>query len=78
LATHDERTTENPVKQLYVGPTRLQRDRKANERLAEKHINRSWDKELEGAEIYCQRQEKIEGTYRQPVLLTERWTLLLL
>jgi hypothetical protein len=43
-----------------VEPTRLQKERKAKEQLAEKHINRGWEKELEGAEIYCQRQEKVE------------------
>jgi DNA topoisomerase IA len=29
-----------------VEPTRLQKERKAKEQLAEKHINRSWEKEL--------------------------------
>jgi hypothetical protein len=58
-----------------VEPTRLQKERKAKEQLAEKHINRSWEKELEGAEIYCQRQEKVEGTRRQPMFLMEQWTL---
>jgi hypothetical protein len=33
-----------------VEHARLQKDRKAKERLAEKHINRSWEKELEGFE----------------------------
>jgi hypothetical protein len=47
-----------------VEPTRLQIYRKAKERLAEKHINRSWEKELEGVETYCQRQEKTEGIRR--------------
>jgi hypothetical protein len=42
-----------------VEHTRLQNERKSKEQLAEKHINRSWDKELEGVETYCQRQEKI-------------------
>jgi hypothetical protein len=41
-----------------VESTRLQKERKAKEQLAEKHINRSWEKELEGVEIYCQRQRK--------------------
>jgi hypothetical protein len=59
-------------------PTKLQKERKAKEQLAEKHINRSWEKELEGAGTYCQRQEKMEGTRRQPVFLLERRTLLLL
>jgi hypothetical protein len=36
-----------------VEPTRLQKERKAKEQLAEKHINRSWGKELEGVGIYC-------------------------
>jgi hypothetical protein len=58
-----------------VEPTRLQKERKAKEQLAEKHFNRSWEKELEGAEIYCQRQEKVEGTRRQPMFLMEQWTL---
>jgi hypothetical protein len=40
-----------------VEPTRLQKERKAKEQLAEKHINRSWEKELEGVEIYCQTGE---------------------
>jgi hypothetical protein len=61
-----------------VEPTRLQKERKAKEQLAEKHINRSWEKELEGVETYCQRQEKVEGTPRQPMFLMEQWTLLLL
>jgi hypothetical protein len=55
--------------------TRLQKERKAKEQLAEKHTNRSWEKELEGVEIYCQRQEKEEGTRRQPMFLMEQWTL---
>jgi hypothetical protein len=38
-------------------PTRLQKERKAKEQLAEKDISRSWEKELEGVEIYWQRQE---------------------
>jgi hypothetical protein len=42
-----------------VEPTRLQKERKAKEQLAEKHINRSLEKELEGVEISCQRQEKM-------------------
>jgi hypothetical protein len=33
---------------------------------------RSWEKELEGVEIYCQRQEEMEGTRRQPVFLMEQ------
>jgi hypothetical protein len=41
-----------------VEPTKLRKERKANEHLAQKHINRSWKKELEGIETYCQRQEK--------------------
>jgi hypothetical protein len=61
-----------------VEPTRLQKERKAKEQLAEKHITRSWEKELKGVEIYCQRQEKVEGTRRKPMFLMERWTLLLL
>jgi hypothetical protein len=61
-----------------VEPTRLQKERKAKEQLVEKHINRSWEKELEGVETYCQRQEKMEGTRGQPMFLMERWTLLLL
>jgi hypothetical protein len=47
----------------------LQKDRKAKKQLAEKHINRKWVKELEGVETYCQRQEKMEGTRRQPMFL---------
>jgi hypothetical protein len=43
-------------------PRRLQKERKVKEQLVEKHINRSWEKELEGVETYCQRQEKLEGT----------------
>jgi hypothetical protein len=61
-----------------VEPTRFQKERNAKEQLAEKHINGSWEKELEGAETCCQRQEKMEGTRRQPMFLTDRWTLLLL
>jgi hypothetical protein len=45
-------------------PPRLQKDMKATEQLGEKHISRSWKKELEGVETYCQRQEKMEGTRR--------------
>jgi hypothetical protein len=55
--------------------TRLQKERKAKERLAEKHNNRSWEKELEEVESYCQRQEKMEGTRGQPMFLMERQTL---
>jgi hypothetical protein len=47
-----------------VESTRLEKERKAKEQIAEKHIRRSWEKELEGAETYCQRQEKMEGTHR--------------
>jgi hypothetical protein len=63
-----------------VEPTMLQKDRKAKEQLMVKHINRSWGKELEGAESCCQRQDTStrEGTSRQPMFLTERRTLLLL
>jgi hypothetical protein len=57
-----------------VEPTRLQKERKAKEQLVEKHINRNWEKKLEGVETYHQRQEKIEGTRRQPMFLMERWT----
>jgi hypothetical protein len=32
--------------------------------------------ELEGVETYWKRQEKMEGTRRQPMFLMERWTLL--
>jgi hypothetical protein len=41
-----------------VEPTRLQKERKAKEQLAEKHISRSWEKEVEGVETYCQRWRK--------------------
>jgi hypothetical protein len=61
-----------------VEPTRVQKERKAKEQLAEKYVNRSWEKELEGVEAYCQRQKEMEGTCRQPVFLMERWTSLLL
>jgi hypothetical protein len=54
-----------------VEPTRLQKERKAKEQLAEKNINRSWEKELEGAETYHQGQEKLEGTRRQIMFLME-------
>jgi hypothetical protein len=54
-----------------VEPTRLQKDTKAKEQLAEKHINISWEKELEGVQTYCQRLEKMEGTRRQPLLLKD-------
>jgi hypothetical protein len=40
--------------------------------------NRSWEKEVKRVETYCQRQEKMEGTRRQPMFLMERLTLLLL
>jgi hypothetical protein len=33
-----------------VEHTRLQKERKAKEQLVEKHISRSWEKELEGVE----------------------------
>jgi hypothetical protein len=59
-----------------VEPTRLQKERKAKEQLVEKHINRGWEKELEGAEIYCQRQEKVEGTRRQPMFLMDIYMVL--
>jgi hypothetical protein len=58
-----------------VEPTRLQKERKAKEQLAETYINRNWEKELEGAKIYCQRQEKMERTPRKPMFLMERRTL---
>jgi hypothetical protein len=54
-----------------VEPTRLQKERKAKEQLAEQHINRSWEKELRS----IARQEKVEGTRRQPMFLMEQWTL---
>jgi hypothetical protein len=54
-----------------VKPTRLQKERKAKEQLAEKHINISREKELEGVETCCQRQEEVEGTCRQPVFLMD-------
>jgi hypothetical protein len=54
-----------------VEPTWLEIERKAKEQLAQKHINRSWEKELEGVETYCQRQDKMEGTRRQPMFLME-------
>jgi hypothetical protein len=54
-----------------VEPTRLQKEGKAKEQLVKKHISRSWEKEMEGAKIYCQRQEKMEGTCKQPTLLME-------
>jgi hypothetical protein len=57
-----------------VEPTRLQTERKAKEELAEKHINRNLEKELKKAEIYCQRQEKMERSPRKPMFLMERWT----
>jgi hypothetical protein len=47
-----------------VEPTKLQKERKAKEQLVEKHNGRSYEKELEEAETYCQRQEKMEGTHR--------------
>jgi dolichyl-phosphate-mannose--protein O-mannosyl transferase len=37
----------------------------------ELHYNRSWEKELGGAETYCQRQEKTEGTRRQNMFLMD-------
>jgi hypothetical protein len=45
---------------ISVEPRRLQKERNAKEQLAEKHIMRSWEKELEGAETYCQRQKKMD------------------
>jgi hypothetical protein len=45
-----------------VEPTRLQRERKAEEQLAEKHIKGSCENELQADEIYYQRHEKIEIT----------------
>jgi hypothetical protein len=35
-----------------VEHTKLQKERKANEQLAEKHINRGWEKELAGVETF--------------------------
>jgi hypothetical protein len=61
-----------------VEPTRFQKEREAREQLTEKHISRSWEKELEGVETYCQIQETMETTRRQLVFLMERLTLLLL
>jgi hypothetical protein len=52
-----------------VEPKRLQKERKAKKQLVEKHINRRWVKELEGVGTYCQRQEKKEGSRRQPMFL---------
>jgi hypothetical protein len=54
------------------------RNRKAKEQLEEKLINSGREKTLEGVETYCHRQEKMEGTRRQPMFLMERRTLLLL
>jgi hypothetical protein len=48
---------------------RLQKERMFKEQLAEMHISRSWEMELEGAETCCQRQEKMKGTSRQPPFL---------
>jgi hypothetical protein len=42
-----------------VEPTRLQKDRKAKEHQAEKHLSRSWEEELEGADTYFRRQEEM-------------------
>jgi hypothetical protein len=35
-------------------------ERKAKEQLAENYIITSWEKEMEGDETYCQRQEKMK------------------
>jgi hypothetical protein len=43
-----------------VESTRPQKVRKAKEQMAEKYINRSWKKELDRAETYCQRQKEME------------------
>jgi hypothetical protein len=59
-----------------VEPTRLWEERKPKEHLVEKHINKSWEKELEGVETYYHTQEKMEGSCRQPVFLMEQQTLL--
>jgi hypothetical protein len=62
-----------------VESTWLQKDKKCKEQLAEKHICRSWEKELEGVETYCQRQKKMEGTRSgQLMFLMQRHTLSLL
>jgi hypothetical protein len=36
--------------------------------------NRKWVQKLEGVETYHQRQEKMEGSHRQPMFLMERRT----
>jgi hypothetical protein len=61
-----------------VEPTRFQKERKVKEQLAEKQFNRSWEKELEGVETYCQTQEKMEGTRRRPMFLIKRGFIIII
>jgi hypothetical protein len=53
---------------LMWNPQGSRKRGRAKEQLAEKHVSRSREKELEGAETYCQRQEKMKGTRRQTKL----------
>jgi hypothetical protein len=55
-----------------VEPARLQKEGKAREQLVEKHIRRSWKKELEGFQTYFQRQEKMERTHYRLVVAMGR------
>jgi hypothetical protein len=47
------------------------RREESQEQLVEKNISRSWEKELEGTETYCQRKKEMEGTSRQPMFLMD-------
>jgi hypothetical protein len=53
-----------------VEPTRLRKESKAKEQLAEKHISRSCKKRWR--ELLLLEKEKMEGTRRQPMFLMER------
>jgi hypothetical protein len=62
-----------------VEPTRLQKERKAKEQPAEKHINRSWEKELEGLRPIARGRRKWKELVDNLCsFLTDCWTLLLL
>jgi hypothetical protein len=43
-----------------------------------KHIDRSWENELERVGTYCQKQEKMEEICRQPMFLIEQRTFIII
>jgi DNA topoisomerase IA len=42
-----------------VEPTGLQKEREAKEQLAEKHITRGWEKELQGVETIARKWKEL-------------------